>query len=143
MEKVDYMMNTLQTLLERRNFQISELFKVLNANSEDEIIDQLFLSLNKTIEVSPEKYKEYIEIYTKIVLMLIENCPNVNYKEAKKRIIKLNDKTLTNTTINNGVLYAILDTQTQKVGNHKITVKLGEGKLYNAQEFNINLTINK
>lgn len=92
MEKVDYMMNTLQTLLERRNFQISELFKVLNANSEDEIIDQLFLSLNKTIEASPEKYKEYLEIYTKIVLMLIENCPNVNYKEAKKRIIKLNDK---------------------------------------------------
>ena len=60
-----------------------------------------------------------------------------------KGVIKLNDKTLTNTTINNGVLYAILDTQTQKVGNHKITVKLGEGKLYNAQEFNINLTINK
>ncbi|MCI5867641.1 MAG: Ig-like domain-containing protein [Methanosphaera sp.] len=48
-----------------------------------------------------------------------------------------------NTTIKDGVLYEVLDTQTQKVGNHKITVKLGENSLYNAEEFNINLTIIK
>ena len=50
MEKVDYMVS-LEELLKRDKFQISDLVKALNIDEGDEIINRLFLFLNTKIDI--------------------------------------------------------------------------------------------
>ena len=63
-------------------------------------------------------------------------------KGSIKCAIKINNKTVENTIVVDGLVNIQLNTENLKVGNYMITVKTGENSLYNLMQSDIQLKIN-